>query len=185
MVLARNLGLLAIYMYREDTGASLKKLDELYNELPPEARDELKDTYEDMKAFIRAGQWDDAWDKFQVLVDVIGKYDPVISAYVPKETYEAYRKAATPEETMSWYARKVLEGERVPAVPSDGIVAQRRVMEAVREAEGEPDYLRRIREHIEAWRKPADWEIELQELTKPVEVDWVKRLKQYRGGESG
>ena len=134
-----------------------------------------------MRDFIRAGQWDDAWDKYQVLADVIARYDPVISAYVTRETYEVYEKAARPEETISSYARKVLEGKRVPAEVPDGVRARHRVQEALREAEGEPDYMRRIREHIEAWSKPADWEVELQELTKPTKIDWEERLRKYGG----
>ena len=181
MVLAREIALLAIYMYREDAEATLRKLDELYSKLPPEAKDELKDTVKDMRDFIRAGQWDDAWDKYQVLADVIARYDPVISAYVTRETYEVYEKAARPEETISSYARKVLEGKRVPAEVPDGVRARHRVQEALREAEGEPDYMRRIREHIEAWSKPADWEVEMQELTKPTKIDWEERLRKYGG----
>ena len=181
-MLGRNLGLLAIYMHREDADASLKKLDELYNELPPEAREELKGTVNDMRDFIKAGQWDDAWDKYQILVDVIGKYDPVISAYVTKETYEAYEKATRPEETMSYYARKVLEGERSPATPPDGVVASQRVAEqitATREAEWE----RHIKEQLASLGQKADWEKELEELTKPVEPEWLKRLREYGGEE--
>jgi len=320
LVVVRDLGLLAIYLYREDRESALKTLDELYGELPEEVKKELEDTVRDMRDFIEAGQWDDAWDKYQVLVDAIGRYDPlpprgaglergtaregeergrgkplteaervarhreasgevrvrparevleekrrkiaealhiepdaidisidpegrviakihyyrkaeslddimkdreeleklgyevfsifvdeggwlalgavkgipkveasdpVLSAYVTRETREAYEKAARPEETVSYYARKVLEGERSPAVPPDGIVARRRVMEAVREAEEEPEYMRRIREHIEAWKEKSDWEKELEELTKPVEVDWEKRLKNITSNDSG
>jgi len=105
--------------------------------------------------------------------------DPVISAYVPEETYEAYEKAARPEETMSYYARKVLEGERVPATPPDGVRARHRVIAELSSAQ-HADFEERIRQQLASLGQKADWERELEELTKPVEVDWEKNLRKYQ-----
>jgi len=179
LVLARDVGLLALYMKREDRASALRVLDGLYGKLPEDARKEAESTFEKMKEYIRDGLWDDAWGLYQNIVDIIAKYDPVISAYVPRETYEAYEKAAKPEETISSYARGVLEGTRSPATPPNGLAATRRVEEQVRAAIGEADWEKHIREQLAALGQEADWERELRELMKPEEVEWEKRLREY------
>ncbi len=181
MVLARELGLLAIYLHREDGENALRKLEEVYNALPPEAREEIKDAVSRMREYVSSKLWEDAWRHYQVLVDVVGRYDPVISAYVTSETYEAYEKAAGPEETVSSYARRVLEGGRAPATTPDGVRATSRVGEELAKS-SEADWEKRLREHLASLEQEADWERELEELMKPSEADWEKRLKEATKG---
>jgi tetratricopeptide (TPR) repeat protein len=185
MVLARELGLLALYLYRMDRDNALRILGEIEDTVrktAPEMLEELRGSLTAVRDAVNAGLWEDAWSNYQLLADVIGKLDPVISAYVTKETREAYEKAATPEETVSYYARKVLEGERSPATPPNGIVAARRVEEQVKAVE-EVDWEKRLREAL-TFPERAEWERELEELLKPAEVDWEKRLKEYLEGSS-
>jgi hypothetical protein len=186
MVLARELGLLALYIYRMDRDNALRILGEIEDTVrktAPEALEELRGSLAAVRDAVNAGLWEDAWSNYQLLADVIGKLDPVISAYVTRETREAYEKAATPEETLSYYARKVLEGERSPATPPDGIVASERVREVVGGLGGGVDWEERLKEFFKPPGK-ADWEERLEELLKPVEVEWERELKQYIEGSS-
>jgi hypothetical protein len=158
-------------MYRMDRDNALRILGEIEDTVrktAPEALEELRGSLTAVRDAVNAGLWEDAWANYQLLADVIGKLDPVISAYVTRETREAYEKAAEPEETLSYYARKVLEGERSPATPPDGLVAASRALEQIKVAE------------------EADWEKSLKEILKPVEADWEKSLKEYfTGSPSG
>jgi hypothetical protein len=160
MVLLREVGLLALALYRMDADAVSREVEEILKRIPEDVRKEVAGTLTELRDSAKLGRWDDAWKSFELAVDALAKLDPVISAYVTEETREAYEKAAKPEETVSYYARKVLEGERSPATPPDGVRAAYRVAEQI------------------VFGK-ADWEKELEELLKPSEVDWEKRLKQY------
>jgi hypothetical protein len=168
VVLARELGLLALYLYRMDRDNALRVLGEIEDTVrktAPEMLEELRGSLAAVRDAVNAGLWEDAWANYQLLADVVGKLDPVISAYVTKETREAYEKAAEPEETISYYARKVLEGERSPATPPDGLVAATRIAEQVKATE------------------EADWERRLREaLVFPAEADWERRLREYLVG---
>jgi hypothetical protein len=170
VVLARELGLLALYLYRMDRDNALRVLNEIEDTVrktAPEMLEELRGSLATVRDAVKTGLWEDAWSNYQLLADIIGKLDPVISAYVTRETREAYEKAAEPEETLSYYARKVLEGERSPATPPDGLVAASRALEQIKAIE------------------EADWEKRLREaLTFPAEADWEKRLKEYLGALS-
>lgn len=181
-MLLRELGLLAIYLYKNDADGVSRVVDDILKQLPEDARREVESDLEAIKEHSREGRWDEAWDVYQVLTDKLGRLDPVLSAYVPRETYEAYQRAARPEETVSSYARRVLEGMRSPAVPPDGVVAARRVREQVRAA-GMADWEERLGEYSKPPRK-VDWEERIEEITKPIEVEWEKRLDEYLGGGS-
>jgi hypothetical protein len=163
MVLLRELGLLALAMYRMDADAVAREVEEILKKVPGDVKKEVEGVLAEVRDSARAGRWEDAWRSFELAVDALAKLDPVISAYVTGETREAYEKAAKPEETVSYYARKVLEGERSPAVPPDGVRAAYRVAEQIVSGK-------------------ADWERELEEILKPVEVDWEKRLREYLSG---
>lgn len=165
MVLIRAVGLLGTYLYKNDVDGVARIIDDILKEVPEDLKRDVKPNLDEIREAAKAGRWDDAWDAYQVAVDKLGALDPTLSSYVTKETHEAYHKAAEPEETTSYYARKVLEGERSPAALPDGARASERVFEALGEAE-------------------VDWERELAELTKPVEVEWEKGLAEYLGGSS-
>jgi hypothetical protein len=166
MVLLRELGLLALAMYRMDADAVAREVEEILKKVPGDVKKEVDGVLAELRDSARAGRWEDAWRSFELAVDALAKLDPVISAYVTEETREAYEKAARPEETVSYYARKVLEGERSPATPPDGVRAAHRAAEQVGVA------------------LKADWERELEEILKPVEVDWEKRLREYLSGST-
>jgi hypothetical protein len=177
VVLVKEVGLLATYLYKSDVDGVSRTIDDILKEVPEDLKKEVKPNLDEIKDAAKAGRWEDAWDAYQVAVDKLGALDPTLSSYVTRETHEAYRKAAEPEETTSYYARKVLEGERSPAALPDGARASERVFEALGEAEAEWE------KELAELTKPVevDWEKELAELTRPAEADWEKRLKEYMG----
>ena len=154
---------LAYWMAKESTGNSLRELRRLKEMLPEPAREEAEEAFDAMEMLIKEGQFDDAWNYYQVLADIAVRYveDPPLTTYLPEETYKAYEKAAkVVGESKSRYAREVLEGRRTPAEPPDGI---------------------RARERAERIAKPvpkADWERIIEEAEKPAKADWEKMLEE-------
>jgi len=153
---------LAYWMAKESTEDSLRELRRLREILPEPAREEAEEALDAMEMLIKEGQFDDAWDYYQVLADIAVKYieDPPLTTWLPEETYRRYEEAARiVGETKSRYAREVLEGRRTPVEPPDGIRARERA------------------ERIARQERKADWEKVIEEATAPTEADWEKVLK--------
>ena len=170
-MLVRDIGLLAIHLHKMDRDQCVKLLDEIASKYP-----QLKDITDSIKSLIDAGLWERAWSEFEYLVTEAAKVagDPVISAYVPEETYEQYTEAAeAAKETVSSYARAVLEGRRSPATPPDGVKASEEVSKAVEEAlkEEEPEFVKYVKQQMEAAEKSeAEWEKTLREYEKYIQT---------------
>jgi hypothetical protein len=180
VVLVRELGLLAVYLHRGDRANASRILESVTEQLRKlGVYEDARPTVDELSRCIREGLWDDAFANYQVLVDVVARVDPVISASVPAETYEAYERAARPEQTVSEYAREVLEGRRVPAVASDGVRAGATVAEYLRSIGQEAEHERVIREYLSAIGARRVEGVVPQPTPQPV-ADWESILAQYR-----
>jgi len=174
---------LAYWMAKERSEDSLRELRKLRDLLPEPAREEAEEVFDAMEMLIREGQFDDSWEQYEVLADIVVKYieDPPLTTWLPEETYEGYEKASkVVGETKSRFAREVLEGRRTPVEPPDGVRARERaekIAKVVRKADWE--------EVIEEAERPieADWEKVLKEAEREVESDWEKTIREV-GGES-
>jgi len=154
---------LAYWMAKESTEDALRELRRLREILPEPAREEAEEAFDAMEMLIKEGQFDDAWDYYQILADIAVKYieDPPLTTWLPEEAYRRYEEAARiVGETKSRYAREVLEGRRTPVEPPDGIRARERA-ERMAEQEGK-----------------ADWELVIEEATSPTEADWERVLEE-------
>jgi len=157
---------LAYWMAKERTTDSLRELSKLKRLLPDQAVEEAEEIFDAMEMFLKEGQFDDAWEQFEVLSDIVVRYieDPPLTTWLPEETYEGYEKASrVVGETKSRFAREVLEGRRTPVEPPDGVRARERVRKIAKQEE------------------KADWEKIIEEAEKPVEADWEKILKEGEG----
>ena len=171
---------LAYWMAKERTEDSLRELRKLKELLPEPAREEAEEIFDAMEMFIKEGQFDDAWEQYEVLADIVVKYieDPPLTTWLPEETYEGYEKSAKiVGETKSRYAREVLEGRRTPVEPPNGIGAKERAERIAMPKERKADW-EMILEEAEKPTK-ADREKVLEEAEKPTESDWEKELKDY------
>jgi len=65
---------LAYWMAKERTDASLRELRKLRELLSGPAVEEAEEIFDAMEMFIREGQFDDAWEQYEVLADIVVKY---------------------------------------------------------------------------------------------------------------
>jgi hypothetical protein len=136
----------------------------------------LRETVDALEKVCRARDYERAlW----IITSILFAIDPVISASVSRETYEAYERAARPEQTVSEYAREVLEGRRVPAVASDGVRAGATVAEYLRSIGQEAEHERVIREYLSAIGARRVEGVVPQPTPQPA-ADWESILAQYR-----
>ena len=72
---------LAYWMAKERTEDSLRELRKLKELLPEPARGKPEEIFDAMEMFIKGGQFDDAWEQYEVLADVVVKYieDPPLT----------------------------------------------------------------------------------------------------------
>jgi len=160
---------LAYWMAKERSEDSLRELRKLKELLPEPAREEAEEVFDAMEMFLKNGQFDDAWEQYEVLADIVVKYieDPPLTTWLPEETYEGYEEAAeVVGETKSRYAREVLEGRRTPVEPPNGIRARERAERIAKPKE-----------------KKVEWEEIIEEAEKPAEADWEKILRELEGEE--
>ena len=80
---------LAYWMAKERTTDSLRELSKLKRLLPDQAVEEAEETFDAMEMFLKEGQFDDAWEQFEVLSDIVVRYieDPPLTTWLPEETY--------------------------------------------------------------------------------------------------
>ena len=175
---------LAYWMVKERTEDSLRELRKLKELLPEPAREEAEEIFDAMEMFIKEGQFDDAWEQYEVLADVVVKYieDPPLTTWLPEETYEGYEKSAKiVGETKSRYAREVLEGRRTPVEPPNGIRARERAEKIAKPKERKAEWEKIIEEAEK--QVEADWERTIREAEKPTEASWEKILRELEGEE--
>ncbi|MHC1611390.1 MAG: hypothetical protein ACXQTW_07365 [Candidatus Methanospirareceae archaeon] len=65
---------LAYWMAKERTTDSLRELSKLKRLLPDQAVEEAEETFDAMEMFLKEGQFDDAWEQFEVLADIVMRY---------------------------------------------------------------------------------------------------------------
>jgi len=78
---------LAYWMAKERTEDSLRELRKLKELLPEPAREEAEEIFDAMETFIKEGQFDDAWEQYEVLADIVTRYteDPPNEERAKKE----------------------------------------------------------------------------------------------------
>jgi hypothetical protein len=65
---------LAYWMAKERTDTSLRELRRLKELLPEPAKEEAEEIFDAMEMFIKEGQFDDAWEQYEVLADIVTRY---------------------------------------------------------------------------------------------------------------
>ena len=65
---------LAYWMAKERSEDSLRELRKLKELLPEPAREEAEEVFDAMEMFLKEGQFDDAWEQYEVLADIVTKY---------------------------------------------------------------------------------------------------------------
>jgi len=108
---------LAYWMAKERSEDSLRELRKLKELLPEPAREEAEEIFDAMEIFLKNGQFDDAWEQYEVLADIVTRYteDPPkrdVDTLANKVLEDLYKLAIAIHEErwedVSPYADKVV-----------------------------------------------------------------------------
>ena len=153
---------LAYWMAKERSYDALSALKALEESLCEEAREEASEILDAMEMLLKEGQFDDAWQYFEVLAGVVTKH-------LPDGVVRGEREGEKRKEGEERKERE--EGER-----GERGERRRKGRKTEREVREEK------KEEREGEEGKADWERILEEAKKPVKADWERILEEALEG---